>query len=125
MHARTFSKTHARTNTYTREYIQESGKFARCCCAPRHQLKVKFQHSNAEMRFVPEAPALMTMERDGGCCNPNKCKLLGCCVCCECCKDGFTLYAGDASQELELNDQFSKVHTFYVCIFRQFISLPL
>ena len=82
--------------------VEVSDDCARCCCAPRHSMFVKFKPMVGQPGRLPRSellqmPTVMTMEREGCSCATNKC-CLGCCICCPYCADGFVLHAGDVTE---------------------------
>jgi len=60
---------------------------ARCCCAPLHSTMVYIHDPQTKEN-------LLTLERPG-CAFPMPQKFLGCCICCDSCKDGLTVYEGE------------------------------
>jgi len=71
--------------------VQEKGAGCmRCCCHPYHSFTLEFRPAGADK----ESPSVMTLERQG-CCS----KWLCCCVCGNCCRNGYNLHAGYVSHE--------------------------
>lgn len=87
------------SNTKAHLFIvqEDSHDCARLFCAPAHSLHARFKLVNAVDRLwatgaeIDEMPTAFTADRVGCCTKP----FIGCWICCEACKDGVYVHAGE------------------------------